>query len=413
VKVFDLLDRVGWEHAERVLPALLYRLGVFTREELIPTERRLRERLEQIEPRLEELYALSSGDDLSGEERSGLIGAVLDGTDAEALDAVVRALEKGAHRRSIAQALCVAAAERLVRFDERIGTDPAVQDGWLDIVHLFTYANAARHAVERYECPDVLRLLLFGARFIQRGRGLDLDREARGLSDLVGLSAATLEDALAAVRARDARRAIALASDYLASGGDRDALRDALEGLVLSDHGVRPIYVAHQVKLLYAAWDESLALGESEDAIRPLLAAVHYLASPLDQRGLETIDKEESVRFYERIFGFKYEGPFGHFAPIKIPSQSLTLDFDNREKFDRQHYAFKVSETEFDAIFERVRDEGLEWGSGPFSPSDGEINHWNGGRGVYFCDPNGHLLELLTRDYTLEGLEEQRRAGNP
>jgi len=68
-------------------------------------------------------------------------------------------------------------------------------------------------------------------------------------------------------------------------------------------------------------------------------------------------DKEESVRFYERMFGFKYEGPMGHFAPIKIPSQSLSLDFDNRESFQPQHYAFKVSEAEFDEIFGRSSSE--------------------------------------------------------
>ena len=113
-------------------------------------------------------------------------------------------------------------------------------------------------------------------------------------------------------------------------------------------------------------------------------------------------DKEESVRFYERMFGFKYEGPMGHFAPIKIPSQSLSLDFDNRESFQPQHYAFKVSEAEFDEIFGRIVEAGLAYGSGPFSAEDMQINHWNGGRGVYFRDPSGHLLELLTRDYTVE-----------
>ncbi len=113
-------------------------------------------------------------------------------------------------------------------------------------------------------------------------------------------------------------------------------------------------------------------------------------------------DKEESALFYEKIFGLKYEGPLGHFAPIRIPSQSLTLDFDNRESFQSHHYAFKVSELEFDEIFGRVQDAELEYGSGPFTPTDGKINHWNDGRGVYFRDPNGHLLELLTRDYTPE-----------
>ena len=118
-------------------------------------------------------------------------------------------------------------------------------------------------------------------------------------------------------------------------------------------------------------------------------------------------DKEESALFYEKMFGLKYERPFGHFAPIRIPSRTLTLDFDNRESFQTQHYAFKVSELEFDVIFGRVVDAGLEYGSGPFSPTDGEINDWNGGRGVYFRHRNGHLLELLTRDYTPEQFAAQ------
>ena len=113
-------------------------------------------------------------------------------------------------------------------------------------------------------------------------------------------------------------------------------------------------------------------------------------------------DKEESARFYERMFGFEYTGAMGHFTPVKIQSQSLTLDFDEDDSFEPGHFAFKVSEAEFDEIFARIVKEGLAYGSGPFSPEDKQINHWNGGRGVYFRDPSGHLLELLTRDYTPE-----------
>ena len=112
-------------------------------------------------------------------------------------------------------------------------------------------------------------------------------------------------------------------------------------------------------------------------------------------------DKEESVRFYEHMFGFEYDGPMGHFAPIKIQSQSLTLDFDNRESFTPGHYAFKVSEQEFDEIFARIVEAQLAYGSEPWTPENGEVNDWNGGRGVYFRDPSGHLLEILTRDYTV------------
>ena len=117
-------------------------------------------------------------------------------------------------------------------------------------------------------------------------------------------------------------------------------------------------------------------------------------------------DKEESARFYEHVFGFEYVGPMGHFTPVRIPSQSLTLDFDQDDSFTPRHYAFKVSEAEFDQIFGRIVAEGLSYGSGPFSSDDMKINHWNGGRGVYFRDPNGHLLELLTRDYTAEQFKD-------
>lgn len=110
-------------------------------------------------------------------------------------------------------------------------------------------------------------------------------------------------------------------------------------------------------------------------------------------------DKDESARFYEAIFGFAHQEPMGHFQPIHLASQSLTLDLDNREVVEHHHYAFKVSEPEFDEIFGRIREAGLKYGSGPRSSTDMEINTRNGGRGVYFRDPSGHLLELITRDY--------------
>ena len=107
----------------------------------------------------------------------------------------------------------------------------------------------------------------------------------------------------------------------------------------------------------------------------------------------------ESAQFYAQMFGFERQSPLGHFSPVKIASQSLTLDFDNRESFASERYAFKVSEAAFDEIVDCVMDAGLVYGSGPRNPENMEINHWNGGRGVCFRDPSGHLLELLTRDY--------------
>jgi catechol 2,3-dioxygenase-like lactoylglutathione lyase family enzyme len=64
-----------------------------------------------------------------------------------------------------------------------------------------------------------------------------------------------------------------------------------------------------------------------------------------------------------------------------------------------EHYAFLVSEADFDEIFGRVRSRNLPYWADPSQKQQGEINHHDGGRGVYFEDPNGHLLEIITRPY--------------
>ena len=106
-------------------------------------------------------------------------------------------------------------------------------------------------------------------------------------------------------------------------------------------------------------------------------------------------DKVASAEFFARIFGLEYRGPHSHFAPVQV-NEALTLDFDERERFEPHHYAFMVSEAEFDQIFSRIKAEGIGYGSGPRARADGEINRRRGGRGVYFDDPNGHVLEILT-----------------
>jgi catechol 2,3-dioxygenase-like lactoylglutathione lyase family enzyme len=115
----------------------------------------------------------------------------------------------------------------------------------------------------------------------------------------------------------------------------------------------------------------------------------------LDHTIVPAHDNEASAKFFARIFGLNYEGAMSHFAPVRL-NDTLVMDFDTCSTFDSHHYAFKVSEPEFDAIFQRVKDERLAYGSGPFSPDNMQINHRGGGRGFYFKDPNGHLLEVLT-----------------
>jgi catechol 2,3-dioxygenase-like lactoylglutathione lyase family enzyme len=108
-------------------------------------------------------------------------------------------------------------------------------------------------------------------------------------------------------------------------------------------------------------------------------------------------DKVSSAKFFAKIFGLSFdEGAVGYFAPVKV-NKALTLDFEDVvDRFDVHHYAFKVSEAEFDTIFGRIQAEGIPYGAEPHSRDDMKINHRGGGRGVYFCDPSGHVLELLT-----------------
>lgn len=119
------------------------------------------------------------------------------------------------------------------------------------------------------------------------------------------------------------------------------------------------------------------------------------MAIVLDHTIIPAHDNEASAGFFARIFGLRFEGSVSHFAPVRV-NDSLVLDFDTRAAFEPHHYAFKVSDAEFDGIFRRVKDGGLAYGSGPRSHDDMTINHRHGGRGFYFKDPNGHLLEVLT-----------------
>jgi catechol 2,3-dioxygenase-like lactoylglutathione lyase family enzyme len=107
-------------------------------------------------------------------------------------------------------------------------------------------------------------------------------------------------------------------------------------------------------------------------------------------------NKEGSAKMFARIFGLDYAGPVGHFAQVRV-NDSLSFDWDNRETFESHHYAFFISDEEFDAIFDRIKAEPLSYGSEPYAPDNGQINTRRGGRGLYFRDPDGHLLEIMTR----------------
>ena len=116
----------------------------------------------------------------------------------------------------------------------------------------------------------------------------------------------------------------------------------------------------------------------------------------LDHTIVPARDRKASAEFLASIFGLTVTPGGGHFIQVRI-NDSLTFDFADEEDGDHSHhYAFHVSDAEFDAIFARVKERGLPYGSGPFSHEDGRINRRRGGRGFYFEDPYGHLLEVMT-----------------
>ncbi|MDA3625302.1 VOC family protein [Saccharopolyspora sp. WRP15-2] len=107
-------------------------------------------------------------------------------------------------------------------------------------------------------------------------------------------------------------------------------------------------------------------------------------------------DKHESARFLADILGVEVGAEFGPFVPVELDN-SITLDYMTQSDVQPQHYAFLVDEAEFDEAFGRIRDAGIAYWADPAHQKPGEINHRWGGRGVYFDDPDGHNMELLTK----------------
>jgi hypothetical protein len=123
-------------------------------------------------------------------------------------------------------------------------------------------------------------------------------------------------------------------------------------------------------------------------------------------------DRDASAMFLTEMLGLPPPSVLGPFAGVRVGD--TTLDYmDVREHADRseitpQHYAFLVSEIEFDAIFARIRERHLPYWADPRRKRRDQINGWDDGRGVYFDDPNGHLLEVITRPYGSGGTAASR-----
>lgn len=111
-------------------------------------------------------------------------------------------------------------------------------------------------------------------------------------------------------------------------------------------------------------------------------------------------DKRESADFLAGILGLEAGAEWGPFVPLVL-ANGVTLDFATApaESITVQHYAFLISEAEFDAAFERIRGAGLTYYADPHLERPGEVNRNDGGRGLYFLDPSGHGMEIITVPY--------------
>lgn len=284
VKVQELLDRAGGEHAEEIHVGLLRSIAYATREDTLPYMAIYRRRLHEAAPEFDALHqATSTGAPF---DRDRFRDVILDGSPAAACDALMEALHGGVLPRKIATALAQAGSHRLLRFDVAHERDPDVAENWLWATHRFTFTSAVRNAIERFPHPDRLRFLFQAVMFVNSGRSMDLPAENRPETSPGEDRSATLAGLDDAISRRDPDTALSIGRALLAGSIPAKEWRAHLELLVLGDRFVAPIYTSHAIKVMIAALEEHDALGDHPDRGVPVLAALRFLASPVSERAV-------------------------------------------------------------------------------------------------------------------------------
>ena len=263
-KAFELLERVGWDKAEHVLPELALTTTGATREDTLPYMRAAVAAVADAD--LDALFAVSVDPDWSD---AGLVDVFLDSGEPP-IGAAVAALEAGAGVERILDAVVDAVSRRLLRYDLDVEFDTDEPFGWLDITHGLTTARAARWAYRAHPSPATVRQALWAVWLChdtgraERNHGVAPEPViAPAPGDIAGLIRRGAEDdALAAIAAMQ--------------GDGLDALVDA----ALADGAGSFIVTAHLIKLTRASIEEY----EHSGSVLPLLAAGRYLAAPRLER---------------------------------------------------------------------------------------------------------------------------------
>jgi catechol 2,3-dioxygenase-like lactoylglutathione lyase family enzyme len=108
-------------------------------------------------------------------------------------------------------------------------------------------------------------------------------------------------------------------------------------------------------------------------------------------------DPRTSAKFLADILGLPVDPPLAHFTPVTL-TNGVSLDYDQMNAFESHHYAFMLGNEEFDAAFARIQDDGITYYADPGCTKVGEVYHnASGNQGAYFRDPDGHLMEIITR----------------
>jgi extradiol dioxygenase family protein len=130
------------------------------------------------------------------------------------------------------------------------------------------------------------------------------------------------------------------------------------------------------------------------------------MAVTLNHTIVHAHDKDITAKFLTEILGISSPRTLAHFTVVQVGGTSL--DFIETEgKISSRHFAFLVGEDEFDEIFARLCQRGITYWADPFHKAPNAINRWDDGRGLYFDDPNGHLMEVITRPYGSGGMDAE------
>jgi catechol 2,3-dioxygenase-like lactoylglutathione lyase family enzyme len=123
------------------------------------------------------------------------------------------------------------------------------------------------------------------------------------------------------------------------------------------------------------------------------------MAVELNHTIIKVRDKQEAADFFARLLDLEPAKPMGPFMDLRVYNSVRLYFADTECPAVPTHYAFLVSEDEFDGVLSRIREDGLDYWADPFLREPGAINHDDGGRGVYCMDPNRHFLEVITVPY--------------